>query len=66
MNSTLPYDPDRYRQLRELVDRAAERPAAEWALFLERECPADPTHQSFEVALFDSPRSDRCAVLLGM
>ncbi len=42
MNSTLSYDPDRYRQLRELVDRAAERPAAEWASFLERECPADP------------------------
>ena len=46
MNSTLPYDPDRYRQLRELVDRAAERPTAEWAAFLEEECPTDPVLQS--------------------
>ena len=46
MNSTLPYDPDRYRQLHELVDRAAERPTAEWASFLERECPTDPALQS--------------------
>ena len=46
MNSTSPYDTDRYRRLRELVDRGAERPAAEWASFLERECPADPALQS--------------------
>jgi hypothetical protein len=45
MNSTLPSDPDRYRRLRELVDRAAERPAAEWVTFLERECPTDPALQ---------------------
>ena len=53
MNSTLPYDPDRYRQLRELVDRAAERPAAEWASFLERECPADPALQSEALRLLE-------------
>jgi len=53
MNSTLSYDPDRYRQLRELVDRAAERPAAEWASFLERECPADPTLQSEALRLLE-------------
>jgi serine/threonine protein kinase len=45
MNSTLPSDPERYRRLRELVDRAAERPAAEWVTFLERECPTDPALQ---------------------
>jgi hypothetical protein len=43
MNSSLHHDPDRYRQLRDLVDRVAERPAAEWASFLERQCPTDPT-----------------------
>ena len=53
MNSTLSYDPDRYRQLRELVDRAAERPAAEWASFLERECPADPTLRSEALRLLE-------------
>jgi serine/threonine protein kinase len=42
MNTTQPYDPDRYRRLRDLVDRAAERPSAEWASWLERECPTDP------------------------
>ncbi len=53
MNSTLPYDPDRYRRLRELVDRAAERPAAEWASFLERECPADPALRSEALRLLE-------------
>lgn len=57
MNSTLSYDPDRYRQLRELVDRAAERPAAEWASFLERECPADPTLQSEALRLLEHARA---------
>jgi serine/threonine protein kinase len=46
MNSTLHYDPDRHRRLRELVDRPADRPAAEWAAFLERECPTDPALES--------------------
>jgi hypothetical protein len=41
MNATVPDGPNRYRQLRELFDRAAERPATAWASFLERECPAD-------------------------
>jgi hypothetical protein len=45
MNSTLPCDPDRYRRLRELVDRAAERPASEWVTFLGRECATDPALQ---------------------
>src|SRR5208337_4197370 len=53
MNSTLPYDPDRYRQLRELVDRAAERPTAEWASFLERECPTDLELQSEALRLLE-------------
>ena len=57
MNSTHSYDPDRYRQLRELVDRAAERPAAEWASFLERECPADPTLQSEALRLLEHARA---------
>ena len=53
MNSTLPYDADRYRLLRELVDRAAERPAAEWASFLEQECPADPALRSEALRLLE-------------
>jgi hypothetical protein len=43
MNRTHHDDPDIYRLLRELYDRAAELPTAEWASFLERECPADAT-----------------------
>jgi hypothetical protein len=46
MTTTLPPDPDRYRRLRELVDWAADQPAAEWATFLERQCPADSVLQS--------------------
>ena len=53
MNSTFPYDSDRYRLLRELVDRAAERPTAEWASFLERECPTDPALQSEALRLLE-------------
>ena len=53
MNSTLPYDPDRYRRLRELVDRAADRPAAEWASFLERECPDDSALRSEALRLLE-------------
>ena len=53
MNSTLSYDPDRYRRLRELVDGAAERPTAEWAAFLEQECPTDPELQSEALRLLE-------------
>jgi hypothetical protein len=43
MNPTVsfPFDADRHRRLRDLVDQAAERPAAEWEAFLEGECPED-------------------------
>jgi hypothetical protein len=57
MNSTLPYDPDRHRRLRELVDRAAERPAAEWASFLERECPTDAGLRSEVLRLLEHNRA---------
>jgi hypothetical protein len=56
MNSTLPHDPDRHRRLRELFDRAAERPAAEWASFLERECPDDPDLRSEALRLLEHDR----------
>ncbi len=56
MNATVPHDPDRYRRLRELVDRAAERPAAEWASFLERECPDDPALRSEALRLLEHNR----------
>ncbi len=53
MNSTLAHDPHRYRRLRELIDRAAERPTAEWVAFLERECPTDLELQSEALRLLE-------------
>jgi serine/threonine protein kinase len=41
MNSTRSFDADRYRRLRDLVERAAERPAGEWGAWLAGACPED-------------------------
>jgi hypothetical protein len=57
MNSTSPYDTDRYCRLRELVDRAAERPATEWGSFLEREYPTDPALWSEALRLLEHTRA---------
>jgi Protein kinase domain len=43
MSSAVPPDNAHYRRLRELVDRADDLPATEWAPFLERECGTDTT-----------------------
>src|SRR5262249_11119195 len=55
MNSTLD-EPDRYRRLRELVDRAAEHPAAEWASFLERSARPTPPSGVRSCACWGTPR----------
>jgi serine/threonine protein kinase len=60
MSPTPINDTERYRRLRDLVDRAAERPAAEWAAFLERECPADPTLRAEALHLLgNAPRASK-------
>jgi serine/threonine protein kinase len=57
MNSILTWDPDRYRQLCELVDRAAELLEAEWTTFLERECPTDPDLRAEALRLLGQARA---------
>jgi predicted Ser/Thr protein kinase/ribosomal protein S27E len=56
MNPTAHDDEARYRRLRELVDRAADRPASEWEVFLERECGADPSLKAEAMRLLGHAR----------
>ena len=50
-------DVERYRQLRDLVDRAAERPEAEWPGFLEWECPSDAALRNEALGLLNQERA---------
>src|SRR4051794_6844511 len=57
MSSTVPLDDGRYGRLRDLVDRAAELPASEWAAFLERECASDPALREEALRLLEHARA---------
>jgi serine/threonine-protein kinase len=57
MKPTVPDDPERYRRLRDLVDRAAERPEGEWRSFLERACPSDPSLRADALRLLENARA---------
>jgi hypothetical protein len=50
---------DRFNRLRDLVDRTAELPSAEWPAFLERECPADPALRAEALRLVEQSRRAR-------